>query len=84
MRLGARALAAGRVEMVVTGPIHILVTLDWVKSSYARRLVTWPLQWHTGQSSCAAMLYEPVSTGIAHGGQDLHSRRHQTLSTLRA
>jgi hypothetical protein len=64
--------------------IHILVTLDWVKSSYARRLVTWPLQWHAGQSSCAAMLYEPVSTGIAHGGQDLHSRRHQTLSTLRA
>ncbi len=72
IRLGARALAAGRVEMAVTGlehiptdgpvllvarhyhhffdgvvllvsiprPIHILVTLDWAKNSYARRLVT--------------------------------------------
>jgi 1-acyl-sn-glycerol-3-phosphate acyltransferase len=72
MRLGARALAAGRVEMAVTGldhiptdgpvllvarhyhhlfdgvvllvsmprPIHILVTLDWAKNSYARRLIT--------------------------------------------
>ncbi len=72
MRLGARALAVGRVEMTVTGlehipadgpvlliarhyhhlfdgvvlllsvprPIHILVTLDWVKNSYARRLMT--------------------------------------------
>ena len=72
MRLGARALAAGRVEMAVTGlehipadgpvllvarhyhhlfdgvalllsiprPIHILVTLDWAKNSYARRLMT--------------------------------------------
>jgi putative membrane protein len=72
MRFGARALAAGRVEMAVTGlehiptdgpvlliarhyhhlfdgvvlllsvprPIHILVTLDWVKNIYARRLMT--------------------------------------------
>ena len=72
MRLGARALAAGRVEMAVTGlehipregpvllvarhyhhlfdgvvlllsmprPIHILVTLDWAKNRYARRLMT--------------------------------------------
>lgn len=72
MRLGARAIAAGRVEMAVTGldyiptdgpvllvarhyhhlfdgvvllvsmprPIHILVTLDWAKNSYARRLMT--------------------------------------------
>jgi len=72
IRLGARALAAGRVEMAVTGldhiptggpvllvarhyhhlfdgvvllvsmprPIHILVTLDWAKNSYARRLMT--------------------------------------------
>ena len=72
MRLGARALAAGRVEMAATGleyiptdgpvllvarhyhhlfdgvvllvsiprPVHILVTLDWAKNSYARRLIT--------------------------------------------
>lgn len=72
MRLGARALAAGRVKMTVTGlehiptdgpvllvarhyhhlfdgvvlllsvprPIHILVTLDWAKKSYVRRLMT--------------------------------------------
>ena len=72
IRLGARALAAARVEPVVTGlehipadgpvllvarhyhhlfdgvvllvsmprPIHFLVSLDWVKNSYARRLVT--------------------------------------------
>jgi hypothetical protein len=71
MRLGARMLAAARVEMAVTGhehvpasgpallvarhyhhlldgvvllaalsrPIHILMTLDWVKRSYARRLL---------------------------------------------
>jgi len=71
-RLGARALAAGRVAIAVTGlehipaagpvllvarhyhyvfdgvvllvsiprPIHILVTLDWVKNSCARRLLT--------------------------------------------
>jgi 1-acyl-sn-glycerol-3-phosphate acyltransferase len=71
MRLGARALAAARVDLTVTGlehvpasgpallvarhyhylldgvvlltvlprPIHILVTLDWVKRSYARRLL---------------------------------------------
>lgn len=72
MRLGARTLTAGRVEMAVTGlehiptdgpvllvarhyhhlfdgvvllvsmprPIHILVTLDWAKNSYARPLMT--------------------------------------------
>jgi putative membrane protein len=72
MRLGARALAARRLEMEVTGlkhipahgpvllvarhyhhlfdgvvlflsiprPIHILVTLDWAKSRYVRRLMT--------------------------------------------
>jgi 1-acyl-sn-glycerol-3-phosphate acyltransferase len=72
MRFGARAIAAGRVAMAVTGlehiptdgpvllvarhyhhlfdgvvllvsmprPIHILVTLDWAKNSYARRLMT--------------------------------------------
>ena len=72
MRLGARALAVGRVEMAATGlahiptdgpvllvarhyhhlfdgvvllvsmprPIHILVTLDWAKISYARCLMT--------------------------------------------
>ena len=71
-RLGARALAAGRVAIAVTGlehipaagpvllvarhyhyvfdgvallvsiprPIHMLVTLDWVKNDYARRLLT--------------------------------------------
>ena len=71
-RLGARALAAGRVAIAVTGlehipaagpvllvarhyhyvfdgvallvsiprPIHMLVTLDWVKNGYARRLLT--------------------------------------------
>jgi 1-acyl-sn-glycerol-3-phosphate acyltransferase len=81
-RLGARALAAGRVAIAVTGlehipaagpvllvarhyhhvfdgvallvsiprPIHMLVTLDWVKNDYARRLlalatamVRWPV-----------------------------------------
>jgi 1-acyl-sn-glycerol-3-phosphate acyltransferase len=81
-RLGARALAAGRVAISVTGlehipaagpvllvarhyhyifdgvallvsiprPIHMLVTLDWVKNEYARRLlglatatVRWPV-----------------------------------------
>ena len=81
-RLGARALAAGRVAIAVTGlehipaagpvllvarhyhylfdgvallvsiprPIHMLVTLDWVKSDYARgllrlatRMVRWPV-----------------------------------------
>src|SRR4029453_1958405 len=71
MRLGARALAAARVDLTVTGlehvpasgpallaarhyhylldgvvlltvlprPIHILVTLDWGKRAYARRLL---------------------------------------------
>jgi 1-acyl-sn-glycerol-3-phosphate acyltransferase len=81
-RLGARAFAAGRVAIAVTGlehipaagpvllvarhyhyvfdgvallvsiprPIHMLVTLDWVKNDYARRLlrlatamVRWPV-----------------------------------------
>ena len=72
VRLGSRALAAGRVDMAVTGlehiptegpvllvarhyhhlfdgvvllasiprPLHILVSLDWAKNSYARRLMT--------------------------------------------
>src|SRR6266436_7730192 len=72
VRLGVRALAAGRVNMAVTGlenipadgpvllvarhyhhlfdgvvllasmprPIHIPVSLDWAKNSYARRLMT--------------------------------------------
>ena len=72
MRLGARALTVGRLEIAVTGlehipadgpallvarhyhhlfdgvallvsvprPIHILVTFDWVKNRYARRLLT--------------------------------------------
>jgi len=72
VRLGARALAAERVNMAVTGlenipadgpvllvarhyhhlfdgvvllasmprPIHIMVSLDWVKHGYARRLMT--------------------------------------------
>jgi 1-acyl-sn-glycerol-3-phosphate acyltransferase len=71
-QLGARALAAGRVAIAVTGlehiptagpvllvarhyhyvfdgvvllvsiprPIHMLLTLDWVKNGYARRLLT--------------------------------------------
>jgi 1-acyl-sn-glycerol-3-phosphate acyltransferase len=71
-RLGARALAAGRLAIAVTGlehippagpvllvarhyhylfdgvvllvsiprPIHMLLTLDWVKNGYARRLLT--------------------------------------------
>src|SRR5882724_3491801 len=72
VRLGSQALAAGRVDMAVTGlehiptegpvllvarhyhhlfdgvvllasiprPLHILVSLDWAKNSYARRLMT--------------------------------------------
>jgi len=72
VRLGSQTLAAGRVDMAVTGlehiptegpvllvarhyhhlfdgvvllasiprPLHILVSLDWVKNSYARRLMT--------------------------------------------
>ena len=72
VRLGSQALAAGRVDIAVTGlehmptegpvllvarhyhhlfdgvvllasiprPLHILVSLDWVKNSYARRLMT--------------------------------------------
>ena len=97
MRLGARALAAGRVEMAVTGlehiptdgpvllvarhyhhlfdgvvllvsmprPIHILVTLDWAKNSYARRLMTlattmarWPV----------VLRSDALRAGINHDG----------------
>jgi 1-acyl-sn-glycerol-3-phosphate acyltransferase len=92
-RLGARALAAGRVAIAVTGlehipadgpvllvarhyhylfdgvvllvsiprPIHILVTLDWVKNSYALRLLTlattmarWPVVLRSGAARTCA------------------------------
>jgi hypothetical protein len=49
-------------------PIHILVTLDWAKNSYARHVVTlattmvrWPIVLRSDA-------LQPVSTGIAHGG----------------
>ena len=97
MRLGAQVLAAGRVEMAVTGlehiptdgpvllvarhyhhlfdgvvllvsmprPIHILVTLDWAKNSYARRLMTlattmarWPV----------VLRSDALRAGINHDG----------------
>jgi 1-acyl-sn-glycerol-3-phosphate acyltransferase len=98
-RLGARALAAGRVTIAVTGlehipaagpvllvarhyhylfdgvvllvsiprPIHILVTLDWVKNGYARRLlrlatamVRWPVVLRSDAASTRSTGHWPL------------------------
>jgi len=106
-RLGARAFAAGRIAIAVTGlehipaagpvllvarhyhyvfdgvvllvsiprPIHMLVTLDWVKSDWARRLlglatamVRWPvvLRSDTGRTPVTGAWRERLRIAVRH------------------
>lgn len=105
MRLGARALAAARVDYAVTGldhvpasgpvllvarhyhhlldgvvllaalsrPIHILMTLDWVKHNYTRRLLalgTSMARWPVVRRGGAPAGERHVTTGDQRRGLD--------------
>ena len=107
MRLFARALAARRLEMEVTGlpnlpkngpvlvvsrhyhhlfdgigllfamprPIHILVTLDWIKSRYARRL----MQLATTLARWPVVMR---SDALRAGGDSSHTKREAQRKAL--